>query len=33
MLVTAMAAFPLGVAAGIYLEEYAKKNWLAHQLD
>lgn len=28
MLVTAGAAIPLGVAAGIYLEEYAKKNWL-----
>lgn len=28
MLVTAMAAIPLGVAAGIYLEEYARKNWL-----
>ena len=29
MLVTAMAAVPLGVAAGIYLEEYSKKDWLA----
>src|SRR3990172_7764137 len=28
MLVTAAAAVPLGVAAGIYLEEYAPKNWL-----
>ncbi len=28
MLVTAFAAIPLGIAAGIYLEEYAKKNWL-----
>ena len=28
MLVTACAAVPLGVAAGIYLEEYAPKNWL-----
>lgn len=28
MVVTAFAAIPLGVAAGIYLEEYAKKNWL-----
>ena len=27
MLVTACAAVPLGVAAGIYLEEYAPKNW------
>lgn len=28
LLVTACAAIPIGVAAGIYLEEYAKKNWL-----
>jgi phosphate transport system permease protein len=28
MLVTACAAVPLGVAAGLYLEEYAKRNWL-----
>lgn len=28
LFVTAFAAIPLGVAAGIYLEEYAKKNWL-----
>lgn len=28
MLVTALAAVPLGVAAGVYLEEYASKNWL-----
>jgi phosphate transport system permease protein len=28
MFVTAMAAVPLGVAAGLYLEEYAKRNWL-----
>lgn len=27
MLVTACTAIPLGVAAGIYLEEYARKNW------
>lgn len=27
MVVTAFAAIPLGVAAGIYLEEYARKNW------
>ncbi len=27
MVVTAMTAIPLGVAAGIYLEEYARKNW------
>jgi phosphate transport system permease protein len=28
MLVTACVAVPLGVAAAIYLEEYAPKNWL-----
>src|ERR687892_2099204 len=28
MVVTAALAVPLGVAAGIYLEEYAPKNWL-----
>ena len=28
LLVTAGAAIPLGVAAGIYLEEYARKNWI-----
>lgn len=27
MIVTAATAIPLGIAAGIYLEEYAKKNW------
>ena len=28
MLVTALVALPVGVAAAIYLEEYAAKNWL-----
>src|SRR5262249_459335 len=28
ILVTIAAAIPLGVAAGVYLEEYARKNWL-----
>jgi phosphate transport system permease protein len=28
MFVTAAAAVPLGIAAGVYLEEYARKNWL-----
>src|SRR5258708_3221116 len=28
MLVTVGLAVPLGVAAGVYLEEYARKNWL-----
>lgn len=27
MSVTALAAIPVGVAAGVYLEEYAPKNW------
>ncbi len=29
MLVTTAVALPLGVASGIYLEEYAAKNWIA----
>ena len=28
MLVTACTAIPLGVAAGVFLEEYARKNWV-----
>ena len=28
MLVTALSAVPLGVAAGVYLDEYAPKNWV-----
>lgn len=28
MIVTAVSAVPMGVAAGVYLEEYAPKNWL-----
>lgn len=28
MLVTAISAVPIGIAAGIYLEEYAPKNWM-----
>lgn len=28
MVVTALVAVPLGIAAGLYLEEYAPKNWL-----
>ncbi len=28
LFVTALAAIPIGIAAGIYLEEYARKNWL-----
>lgn len=33
MLVTAAAAIPLGVAAGIYLEEYAGKNWITNIIE
>ena len=28
MIVTAVTAVPMGIAAGVYLEEYAPKNWL-----
>jgi phosphate transport system permease protein len=33
MIVTALSAIPLGIAAGIYLEEYAKKNWLTNIIE
>ena len=33
MLVTAFAAVPLGVAAGVYLEEYAKRNWVTEIIE
>ncbi len=33
MLVTAFTAVPLGVGAGIYLEEYARKNWLTNLIE
>jgi len=33
MLVTAATAVPLGVAAAIYLEEYAPKNWMTDLLE
>lgn len=33
LLLTALIAFPVGVAAGIYLEEYTKKNRLAGLLE
>lgn len=33
MLVTAGAAVPLGIASGIYLEEYSRKNWLADLIE
>ena len=28
LLVTAFSAIPIGIGAGVYLEEYARKNWL-----
>jgi phosphate transport system permease protein len=31
--VTALIAVPLGVAAGVYLEEYARKNWLLELIE
>jgi phosphate transport system permease protein len=33
MVVTAFAAVPLGVSAGVYLEEYARKNWLTNLIE
>ena len=33
LLVTFFVAVPMGVAAGIYLEEYAKKGWLADLIE
>jgi phosphate transport system permease protein len=33
MLVTMVAAVPLGVGAAVYLEEYAKKNWLTDLIE
>jgi phosphate transport system permease protein len=33
MIVTAATAIPLGIGAGIYLEEYGKKNWLTHLIE
>jgi len=33
MLVTFFTAVPLGVAAGLYLEEYAKKGWVADLIE
>ncbi len=33
MMVTAAAAVPLGVAAGVYLEEYAPKHWFTSLLE
>ncbi len=33
MFVTAVVAIPLGIAAGIYLEEYAPKNWFTNFIE
>ena len=33
MLVTALAGVPLGVAAGVYLEEYAPRNWMTDLIE
>ena len=33
MLVTAVVGVPLGVAAGIYLEEYARKTWMTDLIE
>jgi phosphate transport system permease protein len=33
MLVTTAVALPLGIAAGLYLEEYARKNWFTTAIE
>ena len=33
MVVTTLAAVPLGIAAGIYLEEYAPRNWVTDLIE
>jgi phosphate transport system permease protein len=33
MLTTALCAIPLGIAAGVYLEEYAPKNWVTQLIE
>ncbi len=33
MLVTAFCAVPMGIAAGVYLEEYAPKNWFTSLIE
>ncbi len=33
MVVTALVAVPLGIAAGLYLEEYGAKNWLTDLIE
>ncbi len=33
MIVTAICTIPLGISAGVYLEEYAPKNWLTNLIE
>jgi phosphate transport system permease protein len=33
MLVTALSGVPLGIAAGVYLEEYASRNWITDLIE
>jgi phosphate transport system permease protein len=33
ILVTALVGVPLGIAAGIYLEEYARRNWMTNVIE
>ena len=33
LIVTALIVVPLGVAAGVYLEEYAPKNWVTNSIE
>jgi phosphate transport system permease protein len=33
ILITALVGVPLGVAAGIYLEEYAQRNWMTNVIE
>lgn len=33
MTVTALCTIPLGIAAGVYLEEYSRKNWFTHLIE
>ena len=33
MMVTAATAVPMGIAAGLYLEEYAPRNWLTAMIE
>jgi len=33
LIVTFLVAVPMGIAAGVYLEEYAKKNWISDLIE